>query len=84
MVDDYLRYRVQESTLNVYLGHIENYIKPYIGNFALEKISIRDIKINWWDKIKALRKIDGDGNETDQPLLQAPLCRHRANRLPPH
>lgn len=68
-VDDYLRYRVQESTLNVYLGHIENYIKPYIGNFALEKISIRDIKINWWDKIKALRKIDGDGNETDQPLL---------------
>jgi len=70
-VEDYLRYRVQESTLNVYLGHIENYIKPYVGHFGLESITIRDLKRLWWDKITQLKKLDSQGNETDQPLLGA-------------
>jgi integrase len=70
-VDDYLRFRVQESTLNVYLGHIEKYIKPYIGNLGLETITIRNLKLLWWDKITALKKIDSEGKETDKPLLGA-------------
>lgn len=70
-VNDYAQYRVQESTLNVYLGHIENYIKPYVGHFGLESISIRDLKRFWWDKITELKKLDSAGNETDQPLLGA-------------
>lgn len=70
-VEDYLRYRVQESTLNVYLGHIENYIKPYIGKLGLESITIRDLKKLWWDKITTLKKLDSAGKETDKPLLGA-------------
>jgi integrase len=70
-VEDYLRYRVQESTLNVYLGHIDNYIKPYVGHFGLESITIRDLKRFWWDKIRELKKLDSAGNETDKPLLGA-------------
>jgi integrase len=70
-VEDYLRFRVQESTLNVYLGHIDNYIKPYVGHFGLESITIRDLKRLWWDKITQLKKHDSQGNETDQPLLGA-------------
>lgn len=68
-VEDYLRYRVQESTLSVYLGHIDNYIKPYVGNFPLQTISINDLKVHWWDKITALKKLDSEGNETDKPQL---------------
>lgn len=70
-VEDYLRYRVQESTLNVYLGHIENYIKPYVGHFGLESITIKDLKRFWWDRITELKKRDSAGNDSDQPLLGA-------------
>lgn len=70
-VEDYLRYRVQESTLNVYLGHIENYIKPYVGNLNLESTTIKNLKLLWWDKITALKKLDSNGNETDTPQLGA-------------
>ena len=70
-IDDYARYRVQESTLNIYLGHINHYIKPYIGHLPLEKITIRELKQLWWDKIRALKKLDSQGNETDKPLLGA-------------
>jgi hypothetical protein len=68
-VEDYLRYRVQESTLNLYLGHFEHYIKPYVGEFPLETITINDLKVHWWDKITALKKLDSAGKETDKPQL---------------
>lgn len=67
-IEDYVKYNVQESTLQVYLGHIENHIKPYIGNIPLEKLSTRDFKYLWWDKIQDLRKVV-DGKPTDEPLL---------------
>jgi integrase len=70
-VEDYLKFRVQESTLNVYLGHIETYIKPFIGHLPLETMTINDLKIHWWDKIRVIYKLDSDGNETDQPVLGA-------------
>jgi integrase len=70
-VEDYAKYRVQESTLKIYLGHIKHYIKPYIGHLELEKISIRELKRLWWDKITTLKKLDSEGNPTDQPVLGA-------------
>lgn len=70
-VEDYLRYRVQESTLNLYLGHFEHYIKPYVGDFPLETITINDLKVHWWDKITALKKLDSTGKETESPQLGA-------------
>ena len=70
-VKDYLSFRVQESTLNVYLGHIENYIKPYIGHLALETLTIRNLKQLWWDKITTLKKLDSEGNPTETLLLGA-------------
>jgi hypothetical protein len=54
-IQDYAQYRVQESTLKIYVGQIEKYIKPYIGDFGLESISVRDLKIFWWDKIRELK-----------------------------
>lgn len=69
-MNDYVSERVQESTLLVYKGHIENYIKPYLGDKLLEKLTIAQIKKEWWDKIRALKKTDRDGNPTDEPLLK--------------
>jgi integrase len=69
-MDDYVSERVQESTLLVYKGHIENYIKPYLGNKVLEKLTIAQIKKEWWDKIRELKKLDRDGNPTDEPQLK--------------
>ena len=68
---DYAQYRVQESTFRTYVSHIEKYIKPYIGHFGLESISINDLKVHWWDKIRELKKLGSEGNETDEPLLGA-------------
>jgi integrase len=67
---DYVSERVQESTLIVYKGHIENYIKPYLGNKVLEKLTIAQIKKEWWDKVRALKKLDRDGNPTSEPQLK--------------
>lgn len=68
-VEDYLRYRVQESTLNVYLGHFEQYIKPYVGDFPLETITTQELNEHWWKKITKLKKLDSEGKETDKPQL---------------
>lgn len=66
---DYVSERVQDSTLKVYRGHIETYIKPELGDRELEKITILQIKKQWWDKVRALKKRDKDGNLTDEVLL---------------
>jgi integrase len=70
-IEDYVRYRVQESTLKVYTGQIDNYIKPYVGHLPLETISIRDLKLLWWDKIQKLKKRDAEGNDTDDLVLNS-------------
>lgn len=59
---------VQESTRRVYLGHIETYIIPYLGNYHLNELSAIVLKTKWWDPIGKLRKVK-DGLVTDEPLL---------------
>jgi len=68
-MNDYVSERVQESTLLTYKGHIENYIKPYLGDKILEKMTIAQIKKEWWDKLRELKRLDADGNPTDKPQL---------------
>lgn len=67
-LEDYVRYNVQESTLQIYIGHIEHHIKPYIGHLNLETMSSREVKVLWWDKLQSLKKTV-NGEPTDQPLL---------------
>jgi len=67
-VEDYLRYGLQESTLNIYLGHIEKYLKPYLGHMPLESITINDVRFKLWEKVLELKKTK-NGVETDEPLL---------------
>jgi len=67
-LEDYLRYGVQTSTLNVYLGHIETYIKPHIGHIQIEKLTLNDVRDKMWVKVVKLKK-KRNGVETDEPLL---------------
>lgn len=66
--EDYVRYGVQESTMKVYLGHINTYIKPHLGHFPIESMTINDIKVHFWDKVLNMKKVK-NGVETDEPLL---------------
>lgn len=66
--ENYVRYGVQESTLNVYRGHIETYIKPALGHIPLEKLTLDDIRKHFWLKVIGLKK-KRNGVETDEPLL---------------
>ena len=59
---------VQYSTKQVYLGHIDNYILPYLGEYHLNELSALVLKSRWWDPIGALCKVK-DGIVTDEPLL---------------
>lgn len=77
-LEDYVRYNVQESTLQTYIGHIENHIKPYIGHLHLEKMSSREVKVLWWDKIQDQKKTV-KGELTDQPML-GPSALHNVAR----
>jgi hypothetical protein len=67
-IEDYVRYNVQESTLEIYKGHIEHHIKPYVGHLVLETLTPRELKVLWWEKIQSLRKTV-KGELTDKPLL---------------
>lgn len=53
-LEDYVRYNVQESTLQIYIGHIEHHIRPCIGHLILETMSSREVKVLWWDRIQDL------------------------------
>jgi len=77
-LEDYVRYNVQESTLQTYIGHIEHHIKPYIGHLNLETMSTREVKVLWWDKIQDQKKIV-KGELTDQPML-GPSALHNVAR----
>ena len=67
-VENYLRHGVQASTLKIYKGHIETYIRPGIGHLSLAKLTIDEIRTKVWEPAKALRKMK-NGVATDQPLL---------------
>ena len=67
-IEDYVRYGVQASTLSVYLGHIETYIKPALGHIQIEKMTISDVRDKLWVKVVKLKK-KRNGVETDEPLL---------------
>jgi integrase len=67
-VENYLRHGVQASTLKVYKGHIETYIRPGIGHISLEKLTIDEIRTKVWEPAKALRKMK-NGVATKEPLL---------------
>lgn len=60
---------LQESTRNVYFGHINTYILPFIGHRHLNRLSTKALKAEWWLPICNLRKRDADGQITDKPLL---------------
>ena len=60
---------LQESTRNVYFGHINTYILPFIGHRHLSKLSTKVLNEEWWERICELRKTDKDGHSTDEPLL---------------
>jgi integrase len=66
--EDYVRFGVQESTMKIYQGHINTYIKPNLGHFPLESMTINDVKVHFWDKVIEMKKVK-DGVETDEPLL---------------
>jgi|GEM_PF-2139834 len=65
---DWIDDSLQESTLNVYFGHIENYILPYLGQYPLNDLTAKVLRRQWWVPITALRKVK-NGVVTDQPLL---------------
>jgi integrase len=67
-VENYLQHGVQASTLKVYKGHIENYIRPGIGHLSLAKLTIDEIRTKVWEPAKALRKMK-NGVATKEPLL---------------
>lgn len=60
---------VQESTKNIYRGHIQTYILPYLGDYHLNELSARVLKSKWWEPIGNLKKVAKDGTVTDTPLL---------------
>ncbi len=60
---------LQESTRNIYFGHINTYILPFIGKRPLNDLSTKVLKTEWWVPICNLCKRDGDGVMTDEPLL---------------
>lgn len=68
-LDDWMN-QIQESTRNVYVGHLNTYILPYLGDYHLNELSAKKLKTEWWDKIGELKKVRG-GIETDEPLLGA-------------
>lgn len=59
---------IQESTHQIYAGHVRTYILPYLGHYHLNEITARKLKTEWWEPIGKLRKVRA-GVETDEPLL---------------
>ena len=70
-MEDYVVNRIQESTKRLYNSQIRLNIKPYIGHIALKKLTPRVILHQWWNVIQNLKKVDADGNPTDEPVLKA-------------
>jgi len=70
-MEDYVSNRIQESTKRLYNAQIRLNIKPYIGHIALKKLTPRVILHQWWNVIQNLKKVDADGNPTDEPVLKA-------------
>lgn len=70
-MEDYVANRIQESTKRLYNSQIRLNIKPYIGHIALKKLTPRVILHQWWNVIQNLKKVDADGNPTDEPVLKA-------------
>ena len=60
---------LDESTKQIYIGHVNTHILPYLGKYHLNELSAKVLKEQWWDKIAALRKLDADGVPTTAPLL---------------
>jgi integrase len=66
---DYIHEDLQESTKKIYFGHINTYILPYVGKRYINDLTTKVLKREWWNPITQLKKIDKDGELTDEPLL---------------
>lgn len=66
--ENWMKSSIQESTRNIYFGHINTYILPLIGHRHLQELSAKVLKKEWWDVIGQMRK-EKDGVLTDEPLL---------------
>ena len=60
--------RLQDSTKNIYRGHIETYIVPYLGKYYMNELSANVLLDKWWKPLGELRKVK-NGVITDEPLL---------------
>jgi hypothetical protein len=70
-MEDYVVNRVQESTKRLYNSQIRLNINPYIGHLPLKKPTPRVLNQQWWKVIQAKKKLDANGNPTDEPALKA-------------
>lgn len=69
-MEDYVAYRVQPATARNYRFQIEHHIKPYVGDVRLEDLDPRTLTRKWWVPLQNKRKLDANGQPTDQPLLR--------------
>jgi integrase len=60
--------RLEDSTKNIYRGHIETYIVPYLGKYHMNELSANVLLDKWWRPLGELRKVK-NGQITDEPLL---------------
>lgn len=66
--DRWINPELQQSTKNIYFGHIANYIIPYLGKYHMNELSANILLDKWWKPLGELKKVK-DGLLTDQPLL---------------
>jgi integrase len=61
---------LQDSTKKIYLGHIRDYIVPYLGKYHMNELYLNVLRDKWWTPIGELRKVK-NGVITAEPLLGA-------------